>query len=144
MEYILAYQTPYDTVTYITDDLLTVDYLSYGDFLKFIKPFIKKDFAGFIENLNRFYNVLVDVNGQTWQVYHKKFDIPTMQKLIKLNEKKHKKRFWNRKEKTKISKIKNYTNNIVDDKYHRQEIVQTQFYKDLPRQNLGKLKILEK
>jgi hypothetical protein len=144
MEYILAYQTPYDTVTYITDDLLTVDYLSYGDFLKFIKPFIKKDFAGFVENLNRFYNVFVNTNEKTWKVYHNKFDVPTMQQLIELNETKDKKRFWNRKDKTRTTKVKDYLSDIIDNKYHRQEIIQTQFYKDLPRQNLGKLKILEK
>ena len=144
MNIILAFQTPYDTVAYWTDDLTTIDYLSYGDFLKFVKPFIKKDYDLFVETLNRFYNVLIKTNEQTWEIYHKKFDVPTMQQLVELNETKEKKRFWNRKEKTRVSKIKNFLDDTVDNKYNRQEIMQTQFYKDLPKQNLGKLKILEK
>jgi hypothetical protein len=143
MNIILAYQTPYETVAYITDDLLIVDYLPYSEFIKFIKPFVKKNYEEFIENLNRFYNVLVNTNDGSWEVYHKKFTIPTMQDLVKLNDNKQKKRFWNRDRKTKIDNIKNFTNDIVDNKYNKQDLLQMHFYKDLPKRNLSKLKILE-
>lgn len=142
MNFILCYQTPYETVSFITDELMSQDFLPYTDFLSFAFKFVKEDVEGFVTNLNRFFNILIDTNTGTWQVYHKKFDNNTMEDFIKYSEKKQKKTFWNRK-KDKVDKIKNFTNDLIDKKYNFQRANQQQFFGDLKRKNLSNLKILE-
>lgn len=144
MRYILCYQTPYNSVAYITDELMSVDFLPYSDFLSYSSKYIKQNIEGYVSNLNRFYNILINIENGTWELYKKEFKVPTMEQLVKLNEKKQSKnRFWRKKEKTKIDKIKNYTDNIIDKKYNLQKPFQQQFYNDIKKKDFKNLKVIE-
>ena len=142
MNMILCYQTPYDSVTYITDDILSPDYLQYSKFLDFVQPFIKEDFAGFVKNLNRFYTLLIDIKKGTWQLYRKKQKEPTFEELIKLKEKEEKRKKLKRNKTGKTEQGKSYVNYVVNTSHGLNDVRKTNFFGDLKKRDLGNLKIL--
>jgi hypothetical protein len=91
MKWILCYQTPNDSVKFQTDISDEISYLKYKDFIGYVSQYRIKDHAGFIDMLDHFYTLFIDIENQKWYRYQPTFDTPTFEELIALNDKDNKK-----------------------------------------------------
>jgi hypothetical protein len=130
MKYILAVQTPWDSVKYINDDLSDYSSHSYNKFLEMImnlKPF---DPNGLKEAIDSFETVYLNVETKQWEIlkYTPESDKFTPQQMYELNPSPEM-----IEEQKKNESIINRTKNFID-----------QFSKDRVNKNINKFKDKEK
>lgn len=100
--WILLFQTPYDTVKYITSELSTPRILGYYKFLEYISSVFIIDYYNFREELNKYQTILVNLDDHTWSIYKEEIKETTFKELLELNKKEEE------QEESKSEKFKNF------------------------------------
>lgn len=85
MKWILFFQTPYDTIKFITNEDSSYQILSYKKFKTFISSFKILDIGNFYDALDKFQTVLFDCTAGTWTIQTQELSNPTFEQLLKLN-----------------------------------------------------------
>jgi uncharacterized protein YPO0396 len=88
MKWMLCYQTPYNVVKYISDNLDTPAFLKYEKFMELVSTFMLQDKDQFRTDINKFRTLFIDIDKGAWHVYQAEKDNPTFDDLIDLNIKK--------------------------------------------------------
>ena len=99
--WILLFQTPYDTVKYITSELNTTRSLSYYKFLDYVSSFFVVDYYNFKLELNKYKTILINMDDHTWRIYEEDKKEATRKELLELNKEEDTKE-------NKIDKFKNF------------------------------------
>jgi len=92
MKWMLCYQTPYNVVKYITDNLDTTTFLKYEKFMELVSTFRLENKEIFRENINKFKTLYIDIEKSTWQLYEIEKEPATFDDLIDLNKKREEKK----------------------------------------------------
>ena len=85
--FLICFQTPYDSVRYITNQLSSVRSLQYYKFLAFISDIFVSDFTGFKNHLDKFDTILVDLDTHTWEIQNTEKKKVEFKELFEFNEK---------------------------------------------------------
>jgi hypothetical protein len=85
--WLLAYQTPNDSVKYITHELSSPIFLSYNQFIEYIQTLFVFDYENFIKQLNRFKTILIDLDTHKWEIYKEKRRDYNEKELFEFNAK---------------------------------------------------------
>lgn len=90
MKWLLCFQTPYNRVRYFTNEQQQIANLSYNDFLKFSAKLKLKNSEKFINTLNNFQTIFVNIEEQKWEIYSKSDSNISFEEMLKLNKDKAK------------------------------------------------------
>ena len=111
----MAFQTPYDSIKYITNELASPTFLSYNKFIDYIQTLFVYNYYGFIEELNKFKTILIDLDEHTWELYvEEKKELPSRKEMFEYNGKIEKEKEDKRKKKLDFKRefIKKKVKNI--------------------------------
>lgn len=87
MTWMLCYQTPYDNVYYIMSNSDKAILLPFKKFIEFANTLKIKNYKEFKETLDKFQNIIVDLDKLTWKIYvHEQRKDVTFQELLELNK----------------------------------------------------------
>lgn len=103
MNILVCFQTPYDTVKYITNNLSSPTFLSYYKFIDYIQTIFLYDYVGFKEQLNKFKTIMINLDEHSWEICSEQISDVSFKELLKLNEKK------DEEEKSFIERAKEFT-----------------------------------
>lgn len=86
VDWILFFQTPFDTVKYMTRDMSTYSSMRYFKFLEFVmKSFVVKQSSDLRTELDKFSTIFLNCKTGEWKtIPHKEFKA-TFEELSKLN-----------------------------------------------------------
>lgn len=111
--WILCFQTPYDTVKYMSNELNSPMILGYYKFVDYIQTLFIHNYGDFMEELNKFQTILIDTETHTWEIYEEKKNTDvSREELLKLNEK-------DIKEETKVERFKKSIMKVYRNKYDK-------------------------
>ena len=111
--YLLCYQTPYDSVKYITNELASPTFLSYYKFIDYIQTIFVHNYYEFEKELNKFKNILIDLDNHTWEIYKEsEKEKPSRKEMFEYHEKLEKEK--EDKSRKKIEMKKNFIKNKVN------------------------------
>ncbi len=84
--WLLLFQTPYDTVKYMTNNLNAPTLLGYYKFVDYIQTLFIHDYTGFIDELNKFKTILINLDDHTWVIHENERKETTFEELLALNK----------------------------------------------------------
>jgi len=85
--WILCFQTPYNNIKYITNNLDIPTTSEFYKFLDYIQTIFLYDYNNFIEELNKFKTILIDIDEHKWKLYIEEKKEYTFDELLKFNDK---------------------------------------------------------
>jgi len=119
--WLLCFQTPYDSIKYVTNEMSYPNYLPYYKFLDYIINTIHiHNFEGFQNQLDKFFTILINIDTHEWEVYNEERKEAGFYELFDLNEK--------RKEEELKSKDKNNSYGLNEKK---------EFIRGITKKDLG-------
>ena len=117
--FLLCFQTPYDSIKYITNDMASPSHLSYHKFMDYIKFTIHVNFfSEFQDELDKFKTILINTDTHDWEIYEEEKDKIGFKNLFDFNEKRNEEKL-KEKNKNKIGDIeskKNFINKVAHGK----------------------------
>jgi len=125
--WIIAYQTPYDTVRYMTNNLNTPTFLGYYKFIDYIQTLFIHNYGGFIDEINKFKDILIDCDNHTWKVIEHELKDATFEELLELNKSEEEK-----DNKTLSEKARDFSKKLLKSKKSSKKVV------DINRHNVRK------
>lgn len=117
MKWILAYQTPYNNVKYITDSLQTYSVLSYKKFIELLGSLCILDLAKLVDTIDHFQTVYIDVEHHCWELYRAEKEDVTFDQLLDLNIRRREQK----EKKSSLDQAKGYIKSFLDRKYNRKD-----------------------
>lgn len=105
MNWLICFQTPYNSVKYQTSDINFATTLVYPKFLKYINSIFILDYNNFVDELNKFKTIFIDLDLHKWEIYKEKQKDTGFDELWELNREKE-------KLVTKNDRVKNIINNF--------------------------------
>ena len=108
--YLLCFQTPHDSVKYITHELASPIFLSYNSFIDYIQTIFVFDYENFVKELNKFKTILIDLDTHRWEIYKEERKKYNEKEIFEFNAKLEKE-----EEDKKVKKL-NKTKNFIENK----------------------------
>lgn len=89
MKWVLCYQTQNDIICYQTNDSQSSLFMGYKKFLEYIDSFNILDRDKFVNELNKFETIFINIDTKEWKVYETEREKhPSFETLMFLNSEK--------------------------------------------------------
>ena len=110
--YLICFQTPYDSVKYITKDISYPTSLPYSKFLDFIANIFVINFEQFKDHIDKFHTILIDLDTHEWEVLEQEKGSATFKQLFDLKEQRDKEKEESKNKYDNISSKKKFIDKI--------------------------------
>lgn len=85
IHFLLLFQTPFNSIKFISNEDSSPQFLEYYKFLKFVSQFKIEDFAGFKDNIDKFKTIFLDCSNGVWHIEKPEIKERTFEEMLKLN-----------------------------------------------------------
>jgi len=85
MKWMMLFQTPWDSIKFITNEDTNAQYLPYNKFMDFLNTFKINDIGTFKDSINKFQTLLLDCTTGKWEIQHQQIVEGSFEQMLKLN-----------------------------------------------------------